>query len=359
MGRNPHLNRREATALLLAGAASLALPAIAAAPRKLPTRGFNLPDWLAATPRPPSGAVLDKLRTTGFETIRLPVDPDLVVSPGFAAQFAEIIAATTSRGFNAIIDLHPGPTLDFDQDSDGAAARVTAAWQVLAPLVAGTPSALVYPELLNEPPMSPAKWAPLRDSLAATVRAACPDHTLIWGPARVQGIWELGDSTPLADRNSIAAVHYYWPMGFTHQCENWDESPIGRFRNLPFPTTSSAPAVTALRDGFKAAGDQPALDTLAAEFDSPWTAAHIAADFADLARWSKAHTCPAILDEFGVLNFCADPASRANWIRAVRKAAEKHGVGWAYWEADQGFGFIADRGSTDGFDDVAIGALLS
>ena len=66
-----------------------------------------------------------------------------------------------------------------------------------------------------------------------------------------------------------------------------------------------------------------------------------------------------MLGEFGVLNFAVDPTSRANWIRAVREAAEGVGAGWVYWEADQGFGFIADRQSTDGFDDTMIGALLA
>ena len=359
MGRPALINRRGATALLLGVAATLALPATAAAPRKLPSRGFNLPDWLAPVPRIPSGAVLDKLRATGFETIRLPVDPDFVMSPGFAEAFAAALDATTSRGFNAIIDLHPGASLDFEGDAANAADRVAAAWDILAPLFANTPADLVYPELLNEPPMAPARWTSLRDRLAGIVRSHCPDHTLIWGPARVQGIWELSDSPPLADRNSIVAVHYYTPMGFTHQCENWDDSPIGRLRNLPFPATRDDPAAVALADSLAAGDDQPALDALNTELGSPWTADRIAADFADAGRWSAAHRSPMILNEFGVLDFCVDAASRANWLRAVRQAAEANGIGWTYWEADQGFGFIADRASTDGFDQTAIGALLS
>ena len=109
----------------------------------------------------------------------------------------------------------------------------------------------------------------------------------------------------------------------------------------------------------QAAGDQAGLEALADEFVSPWSAAQIDMHFASVATWSTANSCPVILNEFGVLNFCVDAASRANWIRAVRQAAEDHEVGWTYWEADQGFGFIADRASTDGFDDSAIGALLS
>jgi endoglucanase len=65
-----------------------------------------------------------------------------------------------------------------------------------------------------------------------------------------------------------------------------------------------------------------------------------------------------MLNEFGVLNFCVDPTSRASWVRSVRTAAEANGIGWTYWEADQGFGFIKDRRRTDGFDAATIDALV-
>ena len=55
---------------------------------------------------------------------------------------------------------------------------------------------------------------------------------------------------------------------------------------------------------------------------------------------------------------CVDEKSRVAWIGAVRKAAEDAGVGWTYWELDQGFGFIKDRRSADGFDTALIDALL-
>jgi endoglucanase len=86
--------------------------------------------------------------------------------------------------------------------------------------------------------------------------------------------------------------------------------------------------------------------------------AHIDADFRRLAAWASANRCPVMLNEFGVLNFCVDATSRANWVRAVRRAAEANGVGWSYWEADQGFGFIADRRSTAGIDPSMLEALL-
>jgi endoglucanase len=46
-------------------------------------------------------------------------------------------------------------------------------------------------------------------------------------------------------------------------------------------------------------------------------------------------------------------------VRAVREEAERAGFGWTYWELDQGFGFIADRTSVDGFDDAMMAALFA
>jgi endoglucanase len=65
-----------------------------------------------------------------------------------------------------------------------------------------------------------------------------------------------------------------------------------------------------------------------------------------------------MLNEFGVLDFCVDAASRQAWTRAVRRAAEAHGISWAWWELDQGFGLIADRTRIEGFDEAMLAALF-
>lgn len=178
------------------------------------------------------------------------------------------------------------------------------------------------------------------------------------GPARYQGLWELEATKPLADANAIAAVHYYTPMGFTHQCENWDASPLRRIHDLPFPATRHGPAARKLAAQFRSSGDEAALAFLDGEFDGPWTVAAIDARFAKVAEWGRAHGVAIMLNEFGVLNFCVDPVSRTTWVGAVRRAAEANGIGWTYWEVDHGFGFIRDRTETEGFDHAMIDALI-
>ncbi|WP_245451696.1 glycoside hydrolase family 5 protein [Mesorhizobium waimense] len=340
---------------------STALPAATARP--VPSRGFNLPGWFEREEGiAPATATLEKLRQAGFETIRLPVNGDLV-SDGDRAMLRRIrdgITDLVGLGFAVLVDMHPSGDLHaaFEHDPANAARRVVQAWTALRAVIADLPTRSVYPELLNEPPMERAAWLELRQQLAETLRARCPLHTLVWGPARFQGIWEIADTPPLADDRQIAAIHYYAPMAFTHQCENWDASPLARIANLPFPTTKEMPQVRELVSRLRATGDEEAASLVEKELSDPWTDARIASDFAELGRWSSAHDCPVILNEFGVLNFCVDPASRAAWVRAVRKAAEVNHIGWAHWELDQGFGIIASRQSTEAFDPQMIAALL-
>ena len=371
-GLGSAITRRAAIGLAGAAALSAAIgPAFAAAPAATRlsalTRGFALPDWVDRDEaRVPDEAVLDKLHALGFRAVRLPVDagqfsdPSQAVRLAAANRLSEALRALDRLGFAATVDLHPSATITeaFDHAPADAEAAVALAWQNLADVVADFSAENVFPELLNEPPMWADRWLPLRDRLAATVRAKCPDHSMIWGACRYQAIGETLQTPPLADKNAIAAVHYYSPLGFTHQCENWDGSVLGRLKNLPFPATRKTVAVASLTRSLRAAGDQVALAALNDEFAHPWTIAKIDTDFAAIGNWSRANDCPVLLNEFGVLGFCADPQSRAIWARAVRQAAEQNGLAWNYWELDQGFGFIKDRQSADDFDMPIIDALL-
>jgi endoglucanase len=362
--RNP--TRRQFGALAAGATAfSLAAPASARADPVRPVRGFNLPGWVDREDGiAPSRPVLEKLSVAGFDTIRLPVAADPLLGARDAAhamlrRIADALALCQDAGFSTVLDLHPGgrfaAALRESPDTGSRLAQET--WRGLRDVLAGFPADFVQAELLNEPPMEQAAWLDLRDALAAIVREACPFHGIIWGPARYQGIWELAGVRPLADDHASVAVHYYSPMAFTHQCENWNASTLSRISGLPFPAAADTPAVAALSDKLRKTGDEEALKQVEDTFAQPWTAGRIATDFAGAGAWARQHGCPAILGEFGVLDFCADPASRAAWIRAVREAAEMNGMGWTYWELDQGFGFIKDRRSTEGFDFAIIEAL--
>ncbi|MCJ8055944.1 glycoside hydrolase family 5 protein [Shinella curvata] len=351
--------------LSLAGASVLAMAGQHGPARtksSVPTRGINMPGWFD---RPdgvaPTPAVLEKLRHRGFETVRLPIDGDLVLAG--ASNLLAIgkgIERLVATGFAVLADLHPAAALYTTLRATPLAGgkRVVEAWRVLSTVVADLPEDKVYPELLNEPPVSPADWLVLRGRLAEIVRAACPKHTIVWGPAPDQGIWQLAGMPPLDDDRQIAAVHFYAPTAFTHQCQPWGASPLARIHDLPFPATRDMPAVRKTIAALRSTGDMDAALLVEEQMTGDWTQAAIHAELRRAAEWSAATGCPLMLNEFGVLDFCVGAISRQTWIRAVRRAAEENGIGWAVWELDQGFGVIADRTDIEGFDDAMFEALF-
>ena len=67
------------------------------------------------------------------------------------------------------------------------------------------------------------------------------------------------------------------------------------------------------------------------------------------------HGRPVIVNEFGVLKWGADAASRLRWLSAVREAAEARCIGWTHWDLQDGFGLLAEDLEPDG---AALDALL-
>lgn len=327
-------------------------------------RGFSLPGWADRVDgKAPAPALLATLAHLGFKSVRLPLDPARILAEPrtILIHMHQAISTLQAHGFGVTLDLHLDTDYAelFTSAPDQAANDMQKAWTLLAPLLADLPSDATFAELLNEPPMERAAWLPLRDRLAQTVRAQCPDHTIIWGPARFQGIWEILEHPPINDANSVAAVHYYSPLSFTHQCADWGGEELMKLRNLPFPASKSDAQIIQLRTKLEQSGDQSAVTLLDKELATDWTYALIDKDFADLKAWSISNNCPVLLNEFGVLNFCVDAQSRINWITRVRKAAEANNIPWTYWEIDQGFGFAADRADPDSLDFALVSALMA
>lgn len=359
------VSRRRTLALAGAAALATALPSrpMRAQSRSFPTHGINIPGWLDREGGlAPVDGVLATLFRRGFRTVRLPVDCGRVLCANGAGlrDIREAAAALVDRGFAVLVDMHPSAELHalFLQDAAEAGERVLRGWESLRAVIADLPADCVYPELLNEPPMENSAWLALRDRLAQSIRSTCPDHRLVWGPARDQGIWQLDATPPLSDDKQIAAVHFYAPMAFTHQCQSWGASPFARISELPFPAKREMPIVDARLAALRAAGDEEAAALVEAQLATPWTAAAVSAVFEGAARWSERSGCPVMLNEFGVLDFYVDAQSRVAWTRAVRKAAEATGIGWAYWELDQGFGLMESRLEADGFDTAMFDALF-
>lgn len=373
MPRTP--NRREIIAGLIAvaGTAAMARPGFTAASGGARAtawgrlgrlnKGFSLSGWADTGPAgAPDPALLEVLHHLGFATIRLPIDPMRLLGSQGERTVRHVVAAVRTAhayGYSATLDMHPGAdSLNlFGTDPQRAKGRIIAAWNRLVPAISDLPADQTFLELLNEPPLDPDVWARFRDRLGTQLRAACPAHTLIWGAARYQSIGESLDLEPMADPNTILAIHEYRPLSFTHQGADWSGPALAALHGVPFPATAQNPVLVSLRAELKASGNTEAFDLLADDFAKPWTINRVTDNFARIGAWSRTHDCPVVLNEFGVLD-TAPARDRRVWIGAVRNAAEKAGLAWTYWTLDQGFGFVADRHDPDSIDYATLTALL-
>jgi hypothetical protein len=88
-----------------------------------------------------------------------------------------------------------------------------------------------------------------------------------------------------------------------------------------------------------------------------WNATRIDNEIAQAADWSAHWGVPIICNEFGVYRKNADAKDRAAWILDVRTSLEKHGIGWAMWDYDGGFGVVTRENGHAAADELTVQAL--
>ncbi len=332
-------------------------------------RGFNLPGWLEGpTVRRPDLRVLASLYARGFTHIRLPVDGERLMDAfsarrDVARQLTELdgaLDALTGLGFAVSIDMHPGGKFGrlHRAEPERALGLVEALWRTLARRYAGRTPERVFFEALNEPTVDAAIWAAQGPRLVAAIRSEAPAHTIIYGHANDQRIDALAEVAPLADANVVHAAHFYDPMIFTHQGLDWSDDPLRYLRKVPFPARLSDPPIARLLAELANQGRWEAAALVKTALREPWTEARVEAEVSRAAAWAERHRRPVIVNEFGVLGWKAEPSDRVRWLKAVRRAAERHCIGWAHWDYADGFGFVNRVADREIPDEAIVRALL-
>ena len=327
-------------------------------------KGFNLPGWLdQSRPRRPDRALLEALAKAGFTHVRLPFEPQLVLTnfeKGLLNELDRALDQLIELGFTISLDNHPGArfTEGYEERPDEGYDRLLRAWMAVADHVKTRSREKVFFELWNEPQISPGLWRAHATKLITALRASDPERTIIFGDAPFQRYDALIAERPLPFTNVVYAVHFYDPMTFTHQGAEWMKgSPVSYLRGVPFPSQANDPRVEKLKAGLASAGHTEALDVLADQYDTPWTKERITAEFARTGDWAKSHGVHIIVNEFGVLRGAAPTEDRLAWLKAVRQAAETYCMGWTHWELLDGFGFVGADGRT--LDTGVAEALLT
>lgn len=397
--------------LTVVAACGMGSPAPAAeqsAPAFPGRRGVNLHSWFTWTPqlapdryvfpaftRQPGELTMaeaKRLRSTGFDFVRLTVDPGVFMTARGTqlAQATDALLSAVARlsgaGLSVIVDLHPISRFEPEPGSgrkgikalqrgpdDPIVRRFASAAAALAgalDLRFGGTGTVAF-ESLNEPdlPCGAEIWRAQQAMLHRAVRAAAPRLPLVltgacW--ANVDGLVAL-DPADYDDPNILFTFHFYEEHRFTHQGTNGVDAPQRATSGLPYPWNARSRNVVEAETQSRLSGAGAALRKAVRQNVETYLSkrldrAKIEERLDKVAAWADGNHIARIrilMGEFGVNSTRgkvrgAREDDRLRWLEDVRRSAERRGFGWALW---------VHRGNNPGGDafdleiDPATGAL--
>lgn len=266
------------------------------------------------------------VRSAGFGHVRLPVRWSAHASPDaqaridavFMARVDAVVERLLGQGLTVVLNMHHYRQLDGDRldageprvDRGDLQPRFLAMWRQIAEHFARHPDRLWF-ELYNEPHGElAAGWNDLASRALRVVRQSNPQRVVVIGPVQWNNARALERLRLPPDDRLVVTVHNYEPFRFTHQQADWADPEVARAR-----------------------GEHCCNDAQRRQLVEPLEIAK---------RWSDRHGVPVWLGEFGAYGGPPgrpnDMASRTEYTRLVREAAERRGIQWAYWEFASGFG---------------------
>ena len=354
-----------------------------------PSRAFVFPPFNESAK--PLGNELKALRQTGFDYVRLAVDPGPFLQfqgsrrDRLDDMLMDRVRLILSSGLSVIVDFHPS---DMHEDYTAKALTRgvdTPVFQAYLGLLARTAALLdqlqsrgVALEIMNEPPVTPVRWQPMLAAAYKAIRDRAPHLLLVLDggdEGSAEGTLALALEKFRNDSAALLSFHYYDPYQFTHQGAPWVAARY--LADVPYPALARS-----LKDSLDASAaliatsDLPSSQKSLALLDarqriesyrsSSFDRNTIAQHFDRIAHWARAQSVPRariILGEFGAGRqdgrlHGARNTERARWIRDVREEAEAHEFMWAVWvyRGSGGFSLVRDEDSTE-LDPAMIEAL--
>lgn len=302
------------------------------------------------------------IKSMGFDHVRLSVNPQPMmlnhrpdeISAEYFGYLDAAVKMILDQGMAVVIDLHPESDFKIRLAKDDTFVQETADfWRALARHYSTWDAERVFFEILNEPEMADRyRWYGVQAKLAAAIREGAPQHTMIAAGARWSADDELVFIEPLRDSNVIYNFHFYEPHIFTHQGATWGSYVWHWVKWLHYPSSpESAAKVAAVAPD---AVDRLIIIRYGQDY---WNAARIDAEITQVAEWAHQRGVPVVCNEFGVYRQYADPQDRGAWIRDVRTALERHGMGWTMWDYSGSFGVVTKKDGKNVPDPLTLQAL--
>ena len=288
------------------------------------------------------------IKSMGFDHVRLSVNPQPMfterepnkIPAEYLGYLDAAVKMILDHGLAVVIDLHPES--DFKArlaKDDNFVEQFADFWRALAAHYSTWDADLVFLEILNEPEFTDRyRWLGVQAKLAAAIREGAPAHTIIAAGARWSNDDELVFQEPLHDPNIMYNFHFYEPHIFTHQGATWGAYYWHWLRGVSYPSSpESAERVAAL-----VPGEVERLQLIRYGHER-WDAARIESEVKQAAEWARRRGVPLVCNEFGVYREYSDPQDRAAWLRDVRTAFERNGIGWAMWDYSGSFGVVTKK----------------
>ncbi|MER8446345.1 glycoside hydrolase family 5 protein [Mesorhizobium sp. M1066] len=408
-------SRRRVLRTALSTAAALgSLPvapiARAAAPRF--RRGVNAWPWFSLTrefPAPrtdygwppfqsqrpvPTPDDLRRLRRTGLDFIRLPVDPgpflaaDATTRGRLLDMLDAAVTATLHAGLGITVNIQANAATHYWNPDRMVSSTAAPAFDLYRGLVGELAGRLarfqpgrVALEPVNEPAQACASnvWLQIQLALLTAARASAATLPLVVTGgcgSMVSGLTAL-DPAPLSPFEPILfTFHFYEPYLFSHQGAPWMREPVYRsLNNVPWPASAGSLEQTLASVRARMAQDtetpEDAKQAAYAEtervlkvyFDAQPDRWFVDKYLRQVRDWGDAHGLAPeriIMGEFGALRtdarYVAAPnPDRVRYIADVRRSAEELGFAWALWDLFDGMGMMDD--TTRALDPAVIEAL--
>jgi endoglucanase len=302
------------------------------------------------------------IKSMGFDHVRISVNPQPMMMNHRAGEISQeylgyldaAVKMILDQGLAVVVDLHPESDFKARLTKDDSFVQEFADfWRVLARHYAAWDAERVFFEILNEPEFSDRyRWYGVQAKLAAAIREGAPQHTIIAAGGRWSDNDDLVFLEPLRDSNVIYNFHFYEPHIFTHQGATWSAYSWQWVKGLRYPSSPESAAKVAV-------GVPDAVDRLAVirYGQDHWDAARIDTEITQVAEWAHQRGVPVVCNEFGVYREFAEPQDRAAWIRDVRTALERNGIGWTMWDYSGSFGVVTKKDGRSIPDEITLRAL--
>jgi len=302
------------------------------------------------------------IKSMGFDHVRFTLNCAPMFQHGQADRIpADYLAMVDSavkmildQGLAVIIDIHPDGDFKARLATDDASVeQFEDFWRALAKHYSTLDPDRVFFEVLNEPEFHDRyRWEGAQLRLVRAIREGAPNHTIIVAGANWSAVSELLFMEPLRDPNIIYNFHFYEPHIFTHQGATWSTNFQHYLTKVPYPSTPDN-VLSAVSEAPDAVNQ---LQIVQYGLDR-WNAERVNAEIAMAAAWGKRWNVPLTCNEFGVYRAAAAPKDRLAWIRDVRTALEKNGMGWTMWDYAGGFSVVVTQDGARVPDEGTLAAL--